>query len=87
VRCEDATTPKLRFEDGLVLAGVGRALANDFAAIDPVLEHQVECPAGEMLTTNQPSTGSLTALARNILSVEIGPEQRDGRVGDTAPSL
>jgi hypothetical protein len=69
--------PKLRIEDGLVLAGIGCALVNDFAPIDPVLQHQVECAAGEMLAASQPSTGSLTALADNALPVEIGPEQRD----------
>src|SRR4030081_3630125 len=42
--------PKLRIEDGLVLAGVGNTLVNDVAAIGPVLQHQVEGPAGEMLT-------------------------------------
>jgi hypothetical protein len=42
--------PKLRIEDGLVLARVGFALVNDFPAIGPVLQHQIEGPAGEMLT-------------------------------------
>ena len=69
--------PKLRIEDGLVLAGVGFALVSDFAPIDPVLQHQIECPAGEMLAAGQPSAGSFTALAHNTQSVEFGPEQRD----------
>jgi len=69
--------PKLRIEDGLVLAGVGSTLVNDFAAINPVLDHQIECAAGEMLTTSQPSAGSLTALAHDTQPVELGPEQRD----------
>jgi hypothetical protein len=38
--------PKLRIDDGLVLARVGCALVNDFAPIEPVLEHQVEGAAG-----------------------------------------
>src|SRR5580692_1601772 len=37
--------PKLRIEDGLALAGVGFALVNDVASIDPVLQHQVETGA------------------------------------------
>src|SRR5580700_3676065 len=32
--------PKLRIEDGLVLAGVGFALVNNVAPVDPVLQHQ-----------------------------------------------
>ena len=69
--------PKLRIEDGLVLAGVGCALVNDFAPIDPVLQHQIECAAGEMLAAGQPSAGSFTALAHDTQPVEFGLEQRD----------
>ena len=59
--------PKLRIEDGLVVAGVGCALVSDFAPIDPVLQHQIECPAGKMLAAGQPSAGSFTALAHEGL--------------------
>jgi hypothetical protein len=41
--------PKLRIEDGRVLAGIGCALVNDVAPIDPVLQHQIECPARRRL--------------------------------------
>src|SRR3984893_11637049 len=34
--------PKLRINDRLVLVGVGFALVNDLAPIEPVLQHQVE---------------------------------------------
>jgi hypothetical protein len=68
---------KLRIEDGLVLAGVGFALVNNVAPIELVLQHQVECPAGEMLAAGQPSAGSFTALGHNTQSIEFGPEQRD----------
>jgi hypothetical protein len=53
--------PKLRINDRLVLAGVGFALVNDLAPIDPVLQQQIECPAGEMLTAGQPSAGSFSS--------------------------
>src|ERR1700720_2759834 len=69
--------PKIRIEDGLVLAGVGYTLVNDLASIDSVLEHQVEGAAGEMLTAGPPSAGSLTALAHETQPVELGLEQRD----------
>ena len=67
--------PKLRIEDGLVLARVGCALVSDVATIRPVLQHQIEYPAGEPLTAGQPSAGSLTALAHNTQSIEFAPEQ------------
>ena len=63
--------PKLRIEDGLVLARVGGPLVNNIAPIEPVLQHQVEGAAGEPVTAGQPSAGSLTALAHNILPVEF----------------
>src|ERR1700731_976182 len=69
--------PKLRIEDGLLLARVGFALVNNVAPIEPVLQHQVEGAAGEMLAAGQPSAGSCTALAHNTQPVEIGLEQQD----------
>jgi len=77
--------PKLRIEDGLVPAGVGYTLVNDVAAIGPVLQHQIECPAGEMLTAGQPSAGAFTALAHDTQPVEFGPEQRDRAQFGIAP--
>src|SRR6202022_3800950 len=68
--------PKLRIEDGLVLARVGFALVNNVAPIEPVLQHQVEGAAEEMLTAGQPSPSSFTALAHNPQPVEFGLEQR-----------
>ena len=69
--------PKPRIEDGLVGARVGFALVNNVAPIDPVLQHQIEGAAGEMLAAGQPSAGSLTALAHETQPVEFGLEQRD----------
>src|SRR6202040_2356632 len=77
--------PKLRIEDGLVLARVGFALVNNVAPIEPVLQHQVEGAAGEMLAAGQPSAGSFTALAHNTQSIEFGPEQRDRAQSRIAP--
>jgi hypothetical protein len=53
--------PKLRIEDGLVLARVGFALVNNVAPIKPVLQHQVEGAAGKMLAAGQPSATAETA--------------------------
>ena len=39
--------PKFRIDDRLVLAGVDFALVGDLAAIEPVLQHQVERAARE----------------------------------------
>ncbi len=52
-------------------------MVNDFASIDPVLQHQVECAAGEMLTAGQPSAGSLPSLAHDTRPLEFRPQQRD----------
>jgi hypothetical protein len=41
-----------------VLAGVGYTLVNNVAPIEPVLQHQIECPAGKMLAAGQPSAGA-----------------------------
>jgi hypothetical protein len=77
--------PKLRIEDGLVLARVGFALVNNAAPIEPVLQHQIEGAAGEMLAADQPSAGSFTAPAHNTQSIEFGPEQRDRAQFGIAP--
>src|ERR1700675_2481790 len=69
--------PKLRIEDGLVPARVGFALVNNVAPIEPVLQHQVEGAAGEMLAAGERSAGAFTALAHNTQPVELGLEQRD----------
>jgi hypothetical protein len=60
-----------------VLAGISNASVSDLAPIDPVLQHQIEGTAGEMLTAGQPSAGAFTALAHNPQEVEFAPEQRD----------
>ena len=60
--------PKLRIEDGLVLAGVGFALVNNVAPLEPVLQHQIECPAGEMLAAGQPSGFNGSVCSRTICS-------------------
>src|SRR6202049_919604 len=52
-------------------------IVSDFAPIDPVLQHQIECPAGKMLAAGHPSAGSFTALAHETQPVEFGLEQRD----------
>lgn len=39
--------PQLQIDNGVVLAGVGHALMSYFAAIDTILQHQVERAAGE----------------------------------------
>jgi len=69
--------PKLRIEDGFVLARVGFALVNDVAPIEPVLQHQIERSAGKMLAAGEPSAGALTALAHETQPVQLGPEQSD----------
>jgi hypothetical protein len=61
----------------LVLAGIGCVLVHDVAPVDPVLQHQVEGAAGEMLAAGERSAGSFTALAHNTQPVELGLEQRD----------
>jgi hypothetical protein len=61
----------------LCWARVGFALVNNVAPIVPVLQHQIEGAAGEMLAAGQPSAGSFTALAHDTQSVEFGLEQRD----------
>jgi hypothetical protein len=68
--------PKLRIEDGLVLAGVGFALVNNVAPIEPVLQHQIECPAGEMLAAGQPSAGSFTALVGRTRRISAQPRSK-----------
>ena len=50
---------------------------SDFAPIDPVLQHQIECPAGKMLAAGQPSACSFTALTHDTHPVEFSLEQRD----------
>ena len=62
--------PKIRIEDGLVLAGVGYTLVSDLAPIGPVLEHQVEDAAGKMLAAAQSTAGSFTALAHDTQPVD-----------------
>ena len=45
--------PKLGIDNGLVLTGIGRALVNDLAAIDAVLQHQIQRGAGKALAAGQ----------------------------------
>ena len=65
----DAT--KLRINDRLVLAGVGFALVNDLAPIDPVLQHQIERAAGKMLAAGHPSAGGID-FYRGAHSIHLG---------------
>ena len=41
--------PKRLIDDGLMLAWIALALVDDFTPINPVLQHQVECTAGQRL--------------------------------------
>jgi hypothetical protein len=45
-----------------VLARVGFALVTNVAPIEPVLQHQIECPAGKPFTAGQPSAAGSSSV-------------------------
>ena len=54
--------PELRIDDRVVLARVGRALVDDLAAIDAILQQEIERAAREWLAARQTSAGPARRL-------------------------
>jgi len=56
-----------------VLAGVNAALVRDLTPIKPVLQHQVQRAARELLTAREPAARSFATFAANAPTVKFGP--------------
>ena len=69
--------PRALVDDGLVLAGVALVLVDDLAAIDPVLQHQIESTARERLAAIGTAIRCLAGLADDPLRIQLLLEQPD----------
>src|SRR3954466_6819389 len=69
--------PKVLVNNGIVFAGVALVLVDDLAAIDPVLQHEIESTAGERLAAIRTAIRSLAGLAGDPLRIQVGLEQPD----------
>src|ERR1700728_1385543 len=63
--------PKRLIDHGRMLARVALALMDDFTTINPVLQHQVQRAAGEVLTAIGAAIGGRPDLADNAGAIEI----------------
>src|SRR5436309_5600974 len=63
--------PEGLVDDGLMLAWIALVLVDDFTTIDPVLQHQVDGPAGERLSTIPAAIRSRPDLADNASAIEV----------------
>src|SRR5205807_2772153 len=63
--------PQRGVDDPLVLAGIALVLVDDLAAVDPVLQYQVERAAGERLAAPAPARSAGPALAGNAVGFEL----------------
>ncbi len=70
--------PKRRVDDRLVFGGIGLLLVDDLAAVDPVLQHQIEGAAGERLPAPAAARGARPLLAPDARRLELLLEQPDG---------
>src|SRR5436190_5913696 len=69
--------PKALVDDSLVFAGVALVLVDGLAAIDPVLQHEIERTAGERLAPVSTPVRCLAGLADDPLLIQVGLEQPD----------
>src|SRR5712672_2463597 len=69
--------PKGLIDDGLMLARVALVLVDDLAAVDAVLQHEIECTPGDRLAAVGAAVRGGAALADDALRVKVGLEQSD----------
>src|SRR4030088_2081176 len=63
--------PRRGVDDRFVLARVALVFVDDLAAIDPVLQHQIEGATGERLATPAAARGARPPLAADAASFEL----------------
>jgi len=80
VRAEDdlGLVPEALVDNGVVLSGIALVLVNGLAAIDPVLQHEIESAARQRFTAIGMPIRCLPGLADNALRIQVGLEQPDG---------
>jgi hypothetical protein len=71
--------PQRPIDDRRVLARIGLSVVNDLAAIDPVLQYQVERAAGEWLPTRDAARGAGPQLAVDSPGVQLVLHQERGQ--------
>src|SRR5712671_6517333 len=76
--------PQCGVDDRFVLAGVTLVLMHDLAAIDPVLQHQIEGATGERLATPAAARGARPPLAADAASFELLLQQTHRAEGSIA---
>src|SRR3954453_12647631 len=69
--------PQRLIDDRRVLTRMGLLLVNDLAAIDPVLQHQIERAAGEWLAAAQATRCARPQPALDAAGVELLLQQPD----------
>src|ERR1700736_3604207 len=69
--------PERLIDDRLVFAKIGLFPVNDLAAIDAVLQHQVECTTGEWFPTRDAARGARPQLALDAPGFQLILHQPD----------
>ena len=69
--------PELCIDDRVMLAGVGGVLMGDLAAIDAILQQQIERAAREWLAARKTAASPRTTLADDAQTVEFDFQQRN----------
>src|ERR1700733_13221189 len=73
--------PQRLFDDGRMFSWIGLALMRNFAAVNSILKHQVECAAGELLVAvfvairSKPPLASYPCVRKRVLQGANGFER------------